>query len=78
MTPEEEAHRLIADLAAATGFPEAELHEWLASPPVNPGWNREDTFFARLNSLRAGPMPPHVIRELRRMFHAGDRKAPAA
>jgi len=78
MTSQGEARRLIADLAAATGVSEKDLTEWLTSPPTNPGWSPEDTLFARLESLRSGPMPDHVARELRRMFHADDRQAPAA
>ena len=77
MTSQEEAHRLIADLAKATGVSEEDLFRWLASPPVNPGWSYKDTFFARMASLRAGPMPERAVRELRRMVRAGNRQAAA-
>lgn len=78
MNPKVEARSLITELAQVTRVPEQDFHEWLNSPPVNPGWSREDTFFARINSLRSGPMPEPVARELRRMFLASENQAHAA
>lgn len=72
-----DAAPLIDARVALTGRPREIYEEYLTHEP-RPGQTWEDALYGRMESLKAGPLPPLVAEQLRRQIRATSRHADAA